>query len=451
MKKISLLLAFLLLFTSAVSLFTSAAGNKTAWYGESLLYCIGHNYTEGDYEEFDGEECLTRGEFAHVLHSLADRPLYPLDDPDAGEEYIFPDLKFEDDYKDDILWCSNNKILVGFDDGLIRKEENITRAQLAVAFRALAVYQGFDTSAKADLSKFPDKNTVRDWSRAGIEFCVSRGVISGVLDHGKDYIRPSIPATKGMIVVMIKKYRENVMESAYKKSLANGSYFIGGGGAGDEPLTELETMELVGKENPRLLFIGFASDPSRFDGNVSYLTRLGCVCENLTYEDLKNPESAAEKVGRADIFLIDGGDTVRLTKVLKDSKVDAMLRRAAERGALFVGSSAGGICQCSSGESSTEYGFKRLNALGCVDILFCPHAFEEGRYNQAKEDLKQTPYLKCVAMDGAALEIKDGRYRAFYTHRKKRMARLLSVDSNGNVTEEDMSTEWRPVSELFTY
>ena len=101
MKKISLLLAFLLLFTSALSLFTSAAVKKTAWYGESLLYCIGHNYTEGSYEESGGEECLTRGEFAHVLHSLADRPLYPLDDPDAGEDYIFPDLKFEDDYKDD--------------------------------------------------------------------------------------------------------------------------------------------------------------------------------------------------------------------------------------------------------------------------------------------------------------------------------------------------------------
>ena len=176
---------------------------------------------------------------------------------------------------------------------------------------------------------------------------------------------------------------------------------IGGGEIGRTKIYEdghreqkpIETMvidkkiiELTGKAQPKLVFIGAASgdDPRYFKAVSDHFGgRLGCHTENLILTDstkIPNIEDIRKIILGADIVYVGGGNVTRLMKALKDSGTDKILQEAYNNGIIMSGNSAGGCVWFEYYDNDedeefdgTEATFTIKYALGFAKGYFCPH------------------------------------------------------------------------------
>jgi len=223
---------------------------------------------------------------------------------------------------------------------------------------------------------------------------------------------------------------------------------IGGGDmpAGETLALDRHVLEMTGKPNPRALFLPTASfdAPLYWQGfQETYGVRLGCdadvlfLWEGYTQEEIEeiiqatkwnpephawefrgDPNRVASAVEAADLVYAGGGNTKRLLELWRSIGLDEMLRRAAERGCVLSGLSAGCICWGRYGNSDfalTEDLGKptgRIEGLDFIPLALCPHMSRESfRLEEFKAMMRETPGVGIGLDDGCALEYVDGRYR----------------------------------------
>ena len=125
---------------------------------------------------------------------------------------------------------------------------------------------------------------------------------------------------------------------------------IGGGDTGRGNSTyetkeiDEEVVKMTEKENPIFLFIGLASShsDSYYDTMKKIYKELGCITEYLKKKNIiNNPDIVKDKIARADIIYICGGDTVKLINDIKEYEIDKLLKDAYNRGCVMAGMSAG--------------------------------------------------------------------------------------------------------------
>lgn len=163
---------------------------------------------------------------------------------------------------------------------------------------------------------------------------------------------------------------------------------IGGGDTGrgtsqyETKEIDEEVVKMTEKENPIFLFIGLASShsDSYYDTMKKIYQELGCTTEYLKKKNiLNNPDIVKDKIARADIIYICGGDTVKLVTDIKEFEIDKLLLEAYNRGCVLAGMSAGAILLSNKGFSdslimrgeSEKHEF--INGLKFIDINICPH------------------------------------------------------------------------------
>lgn len=196
---------------------------------------------------------------------------------------------------------------------------------------------------------------------------------------------------------------------------------IGGG-----EISELETLELDSficsqtfKRRPSALFIPTASGDA--EGYCKtfrhvYGERLGCRVDFLLATNSRfSQEEAIQKVLHSDLIYVGGGNTERMLEIWRKFGIDKALRLAGENGTILSGLSAGGICWYESGLSdsdrftaSSSWGLKRLDALGFLPGIFCPHLDKEQRHAPL-QDLVFSSGERAIACDnGAAIYWENG-------------------------------------------
>ena len=117
-----------------------------------------------------------------------------------------------------------------------------------------------------------------------------------------------------------------------------------------------EIVKLTGIAKPNLLFIGLASSfsDSYYDTIKKIYRDLGCECAYLKKKNIiNNPDIVKEKINKANIIYIGGGDTVKLINDIKEYKIDELLLEAYNRGCVLAGISAGAILLSNSGYSDS--------------------------------------------------------------------------------------------------
>lgn len=201
-----------------------------------------------------------------------------------------------------------------------------------------------------------------------------------------------------------------------------------------------EIVSLVNKTNPSFLFIGLASSysDSYFDAMKNIYKNLGCECSYLKKKNiLNNPQLVEEKIKKADIIYIGGGDTIKLITEIKQYNIDTLLQKAYANGTILVGISAGAILLSKGGFSdalilrgeSDKYTY--LEGLNLNNLNFCPHYEEDSPkskelrlYLKDKKDifycLENCTALKII--DNKISLIKSNEYKKAYTifiHNKK--------------------------------
>lgn len=198
---------------------------------------------------------------------------------------------------------------------------------------------------------------------------------------------------------------------------------IGGGDIGRAD-TKYETKEideeivkLSGKEKPSFLFIGLASNfsDSYYKVIKDIYKTLGCETGKISSKTLKNIDVVKDKISKADIIYIGGGDTVKLVNILKENKMDLMLKEALERGCVMAGISAGAITYSKFGLSDVEImngisnDYVSVDGLGFLDAMFVPHFSSDPKKKEDLEKvLKENDSIKTYCVDNCcAIEIID--------------------------------------------
>jgi dipeptidase E len=136
------------------------------------------------------------------------------------------------------------------------------------------------------------------------------------------------------------------------------------------------TLELTGKERPRILFLGTATgdDPAYIVSFYQTYTALPCEPAHLRLFTITERDVPGF-ITQHDVIHVGGGNTANMLDVWRRQGVDRALRDAWEAGAVMTGGSAGGLCWFEGG-TTDSFGpeLKVLaDGLGFVPGSFCPH------------------------------------------------------------------------------
>lgn len=205
-------------------------------------------------------------------------------------------------------------------------------------------------------------------------------------------------------------------------------FAIGGGGNGRDggpyeiKQFDKQIVKLAKVPKPHFLFVSF-SQTTQENANSYYslmqghFTKLGCVCDHLSDQDLKDSLAIKDKIEKANIIYVGGGNTLRLMQKLRKYNIDKLIKKAAQKNVVLCGVSAGAICWCNCGNSdsrkftSNSTQLIKVKGLGLLNVLMCPHYdVEQHRQPDLKRMMRTT---KCVAIaldNCSALQIVDNNY-----------------------------------------
>lgn len=191
-------------------------------------------------------------------------------------------------------------------------------------------------------------------------------------------------------------------------------FAMGGGGFSMEPhnpLLDRYLLSLSEASKPKICFIGTASSDAVEYRERFYQAFKHSPCETSHIALSEGIEGLESKVAEQDIFYVGGGNTVKLLRDWKASKLDQYLRVAYERGAIMAGLSAGSICWFEQGlsDSVVPGDYAPLEALGWLEGSHCPHFDGESeRQEKYKNFIINEEMQKGWAVeDGCALHFVD--------------------------------------------
>lgn len=109
--------------------------------------------------------------------------------------------------------------------------------------------------------------------------------------------------------------------------------------------TFLKTLELTGKERPRVCFVMTAAGDDSSYLTMSYEALYGYSCD-VTHLSLFTQPNAdvEERICGADVVWVGGGSVANLLSLWSLHGVDEAMRQAWENGTILAGVSAGSIC-----------------------------------------------------------------------------------------------------------
>ena len=228
---------------------------------------------------------------------------------------------------------------------------------------------------------------------------------------------------------------------------------IGGG-----ELKDLETaaidrriVELTGKDRPMALFVPTASgDDTGYQETFQRIYGGHFGCRTRALQLLRNPpafEEMSALVLESDLIYVGGGNTLRMMRTWRRLGLDAILAKAASRGVVLSGLSAGAICWFRYGHSdsrsfsssSSKWNYIRVTGLGLVDALFCPHYHKEGREAPLSGMIAKRGGIGIACDNNAAIEIVGERYRIVTSQAGAKAYRILK--SGGRVVAEDLTPD----------
>ena len=174
----------------------------TQWFHDSVKYVYDNGLMTGLNETtFGPYENLARAQFAVILHRMNGSP-------DMEYTNKFPDVADNQWYTDAILWANEAGVVGGYTDtGKFGPGDNINREQMAVMMYRYANYLGYDTSARADISKYTDAGNVNEFAREAMSWAVGEGIITG--KYNETQRDPQGNASRAECATIIMRFVEN--------------------------------------------------------------------------------------------------------------------------------------------------------------------------------------------------------------------------------------------------
>ncbi|MGE4277727.1 MAG: S-layer homology domain-containing protein, partial [Lawsonibacter sp.] len=148
--------------------------------------------------EFAPNSTATRGMMVTILYRLVGAS-------DTVGDNSFRDVAPDSWYAKAAVWAKQQGVTAGFEDGTFRPDASITREQFVTMLYSYAKNQGYDVSARADLSTFQDSGEISGFAKEAMSWAVAVGLVSGRSDI---MIAARDTATRGELAVIIQRFTE---------------------------------------------------------------------------------------------------------------------------------------------------------------------------------------------------------------------------------------------------
>ena len=179
---------------------------KDAWYYDAVKYVNENGLMAGtSATTFEPDLTTTRGMIVAILHRLAGSP--NIEDEIWG--YPFQDVDANAYYATAVYWARMNGIVAGYSDERFGPNDTITREQMATILYRYAQYKVYDTTDKANLSKYTDTAQVGSYAVEAIRWANAEGLVNGT---SATTLTPKGSATRAQAAAMLMRFGQKYVE-----------------------------------------------------------------------------------------------------------------------------------------------------------------------------------------------------------------------------------------------
>ena len=173
------------------------------WFYDAVVYAYQNELMDGvGGNRFAPNSETTRAQLVTILYRLEGQPAVSGDLP-------FTDVESGTWYTDAILWAAQNNIVNGVNDTEFAPGDDLTRQQLVTILYRYAEAKGYDVSASADLSGYPDADQVQDYAQPAMAWAVAENIIQGMEDGT---LKPAGNASRAQIATILMWFCEDVAQ-----------------------------------------------------------------------------------------------------------------------------------------------------------------------------------------------------------------------------------------------
>jgi hypothetical protein len=177
--------------------------DETDWFYDEVVYVYANGLMDGvGGNRFAPDTVTNRAMLATILYRLAG-------EPDVSGDLPFTDVAAGQWYTDAVLWAAQNGIVNGVAEGIFAPMNTLTREQLVTMLHRYAEAEGYDVSAAADLSGYPDAGKVLSYAQKAMSWAVAEGIVAG-MDDGT--LNPAGNATRAQIATILMRFCEGVAQ-----------------------------------------------------------------------------------------------------------------------------------------------------------------------------------------------------------------------------------------------
>jgi hypothetical protein len=171
------------------------------WAKPYIQYCLEKNLFQGTSAvAFEPDRAMNRAMLVTVLWRMAGSPAANATEP------LYGDVPRGAWYAPAVNWCAENGVVAGFDDGLFRPLDDLTREQTAAILYRWERLQGggFEEEYTAGLS-YDDAKDISDWAYEAVAWCSMEGIMTGL---GGNRFEARGGATRAQVAAVLERYLE---------------------------------------------------------------------------------------------------------------------------------------------------------------------------------------------------------------------------------------------------
>ena len=173
--------------------------DENDWFYDAVVYAYQNELMNGVGDNrFAPNSATTRGMLVTILYRLEGEPAVTgeADFDDVGDTW----------YTDAVIWAAANDIVNGIGDNQFGPENTLTREQLVTMLYRYAQNKGYDVTASADLSGYPDAGKVQTYAQEAMSWAVAEGIVEGMDGN----LNPAGNATRAQIATILMRFCEGV-------------------------------------------------------------------------------------------------------------------------------------------------------------------------------------------------------------------------------------------------
>ena len=177
--------------------------SETDWFHDAVRYAYENGLMGGVGDNlFAPNNPTTRAQLVTILYRLEG-------EPEVSGQSGFTDVEPDTWYTDAVTWAAEEGVVNGVSATEFAPGNNITREQLATILFRYAEAKGYDVSAQADLSGFPDAGDILPYAQEAMAWAVAEGLLQGFEDGT---LRPQGNATRAQIATILMRFCQTVAE-----------------------------------------------------------------------------------------------------------------------------------------------------------------------------------------------------------------------------------------------